>query len=281
MTNATTCMAAVHWRQPSCLGTGACPAQEVLSLRGEVPIDEESAAPDTPRQNTAGRFARAYRQQPPLVPHRIAGYEIDLKVNKCLSCHDWPNSVEQGATKVSETHYVSRDGVALDRVAGTRWFCTSVPRAAGERPGSWSTTPSRTPKRSDNAAPLATGSGAPPAAGPWAFSSSWAFSAASPFGAAFNWSMEMTNNEPFCISCHEMRDTVYQEYREHGALLQSLGRARILPRLPCAKGMGAQGGAQGQGDQRTLPQVHHWLDQTRRKSSRPSASSWPRMSGTR
>ncbi|MBL4614463.1 MAG: NapC/NirT family cytochrome c [Magnetovibrio sp.] len=34
------------------------------------------------------------------------------------------------------------------------------------------------------------------------------------FWGGFNWSMEMTNNEAFCISCHEMEDNVYQEYRE-------------------------------------------------------------------
>lgn len=105
--------------------TGAASAvgQEVQTLRGELMIDETNAADDIARQNTSGRFERAYRQQPPLIPHRIAGYEIDLKVNKCLSCHDWPNNVEQGAPKVSETHYKSRDGVALDHVARTRWFC--------------------------------------------------------------------------------------------------------------------------------------------------------------
>jgi cytochrome c-type protein NapC len=30
----------------------------------------------------------------------------------------------------------------------------------------------------------------------------------------FNWSLELTNTESFCISCHEMRDNVYQEYRQ-------------------------------------------------------------------
>ncbi len=30
----------------------------------------------------------------------------------------------------------------------------------------------------------------------------------------FNWSLELTNTEAFCISCHEMRDNVYMEYRE-------------------------------------------------------------------
>lgn len=106
-------------------------AQEVKSLRGDLLIEENNGAGDIARQTTSGRFERAYRQQPPLIPHRIAGYEVDLKVNKCLSCHDWPNNVEQGAPKVSETHYVSREGVALDHVARTRWFCTQchVPQA--------------------------------------------------------------------------------------------------------------------------------------------------------
>jgi len=34
------------------------------------------------------------------------------------------------------------------------------------------------------------------------------------FWGGFNWSMEMTNTESFCISCHEMKDNVYEEYTE-------------------------------------------------------------------
>jgi len=30
----------------------------------------------------------------------------------------------------------------------------------------------------------------------------------------FNWSLELTNTETFCISCHEMQENVYKEYRE-------------------------------------------------------------------
>ena len=33
------------------------------------------------------------------------------------------------------------------------------------------------------------------------------------FWGAFNTGMEATNTLEFCISCHEMRDTVYQEYK--------------------------------------------------------------------
>jgi cytochrome c-type protein NapB len=104
---------------------GSARGQPVESLRGDAAIDETAPAPEIKRQNTqAGRFVRAYRQQPPMIPHRIDRYQIDLRVNKCLGCHDWPNNVEEGAPKVSETHYVSREGIALDHVARTRWFCT-------------------------------------------------------------------------------------------------------------------------------------------------------------
>ena len=34
------------------------------------------------------------------------------------------------------------------------------------------------------------------------------------FWGGFNTAMEMTNTETFCISCHEMRDNVYQEYKD-------------------------------------------------------------------
>ena len=31
------------------------------------------------------------------------------------------------------------------------------------------------------------------------------------FWGGFNWALELTNTKSFCISCHEMRDNVYQE----------------------------------------------------------------------
>ena len=34
------------------------------------------------------------------------------------------------------------------------------------------------------------------------------------FWGGFNWAMEMTNTEAFCVSCHEMRDNVYKELQE-------------------------------------------------------------------
>ncbi len=40
------------------------------------------------------------------------------------------------------------------------------------------------------------------------------FLAGTIFWGAFNWSLELTNTESFCISCHVMRDYVYAEYRK-------------------------------------------------------------------
>jgi cytochrome c-type protein NapC len=33
------------------------------------------------------------------------------------------------------------------------------------------------------------------------------------FWVGFSWGLELTNNETFCRTCHEMNDNVYQEYR--------------------------------------------------------------------
>ena len=110
----------------------AAQSPELQSLRGPTSLDETGAPPDLKSQNTnSGQFTRAYRQQPPLVPHKVDHYQIDLKVNQCLRCHDWPHNVQENAPKVSETHYIDRNGIALDQVARSRWFCNQchVPQA--------------------------------------------------------------------------------------------------------------------------------------------------------
>ena len=40
-----------------------------------------------------------------------------------------------------------------------------------------------------------------------------AFIAGVVFWGGFNWTLEMTNTEKFCISCHEMEENVFKEYR--------------------------------------------------------------------
>ena len=104
----------------------------VKSLGGEKSLEQTNMAPEADKQSVAmGGFGRAYRQQPPLIPHKIDTYQITSTNNACMNCHDWPGHVEAKAPKVSETHYVDRQGVRLDKIAGTRYFCQQchVPQA--------------------------------------------------------------------------------------------------------------------------------------------------------
>ena len=98
----------------------------VTSERGNVAIDEESTVGlEWKQYNKDGPpIPRDYLQQPPLIPHKIDGYQITIKHNKCLSCHSWKNYKSSGATKISQTHFASRDGAILANVSARRYFCT-------------------------------------------------------------------------------------------------------------------------------------------------------------
>lgn len=49
------------------------------------------------------------------------------------------------------------------------------------------------------------------------------------FWGGFNWSLELTNTEEFCISCHEMRDNVYMEYRDSAHFSNPTGVRATCP----------------------------------------------------
>ncbi|ROR32044.1 nitrate reductase cytochrome c-type subunit [Inmirania thermothiophila] len=97
----------------------------IHSLRGEHAVEETTPPPEL-KQYVKDRapYARDYMTQPPLIPHSIQGYRIDLKFNKCLTCHSWANARESGATKISITHFKDREGNDLANVAPRRYFCT-------------------------------------------------------------------------------------------------------------------------------------------------------------
>ncbi|MCB1341973.1 MAG: nitrate reductase cytochrome c-type subunit [Pseudooceanicola sp.] len=101
----------------------------LATLRGTDIVVEST--PPTFAGIEEGRQVRNYRQQPPIIPHNIGNYQIDLRTNQCLSCHDWTNAGDRGAPTLSMTHYLDRNGTQLDTVAGTRWFCNQchVPQA--------------------------------------------------------------------------------------------------------------------------------------------------------
>lgn len=101
-------------------------AQEgVSSLRGANDLDANSnrVAPKK-WQSDREPIQRDYVQQPPLVPHSIEGYKVNLKFNKCLTCHSWANYKDAGATKISQTHFEDRTGDVHANVAARRYFCT-------------------------------------------------------------------------------------------------------------------------------------------------------------
>jgi cytochrome c-type protein NapB len=107
-------------------GSASSLAQTVTSgLRGPTPLNEEGPAPPmTPMRNTAEREVRNYPEQPPVIPHSIDGYLIDMRSNKCLSCHARSRVAESQAPMISITHFMDRDGQFLASVSPRRFFCT-------------------------------------------------------------------------------------------------------------------------------------------------------------
>ena len=116
----------------SVLVSTASVSAELKSLRGANDIDAASNQVVVKKNiNDKGPIDRDYLQQPPLIPHKIKGYKINLKFNKCLTCHSWANYKKTGATKVSQTHFSGRDGQAMSNVSPRRYFCNQchVPQA--------------------------------------------------------------------------------------------------------------------------------------------------------
>jgi cytochrome c-type protein NapB len=107
-------------------GSRSLLAQSVTSaLRGATPLNEEGAPPRmTPLRNTSEREPRNYPEQPPLIPHQIEGYQVDMNGNKCLSCHSRSRTAESQAPMLSITHFMDRDGQFLASVSPRRFFCT-------------------------------------------------------------------------------------------------------------------------------------------------------------
>lgn len=98
-------------------------AVKLQSLRG---ADIQASDPETENMRIEKDHAplpRDFVQQPPLIPHTIKGYNITKNFNKCLDCHAWSRYKETGATKVSLTHFKTRDGQELSNISPRRYFC--------------------------------------------------------------------------------------------------------------------------------------------------------------
>ena len=96
----------------------------VESLRGNIEISTINKSEELKRvPRDQHPIDRNYIQQPPVIPHTIRAYQVNLNANKCLSCHSFKNAGASGATKISVTHFQSRDGTWLADVSPRRYFC--------------------------------------------------------------------------------------------------------------------------------------------------------------
>jgi cytochrome c-type protein NapB len=103
---------------------GAVP--HVDAMRGPAPLTTEPAAPPLQNQeNKDVRRMRAFAMQPPTIPHRIDGYQVDRFANRCMACHSRTRIEETKAIPVSATHYMDRDGTIRGDISPRRYFCTT------------------------------------------------------------------------------------------------------------------------------------------------------------
>jgi cytochrome c-type protein NapB len=99
-------------------------AQLVDAARGPVPVNQPTDPPRLANAvNDDVRRPRNYDMQPPTIPHRVDGYQIDKNFNKCLDCHARARTEFSQAIPVSPTHYLDRAGKVLPQVSTRRYFC--------------------------------------------------------------------------------------------------------------------------------------------------------------
>ncbi len=115
-----------------CFVAGALLAQDPPRLRGPEPFTRDAPAPPMQRAITNDvRVRRNYPDQPPVIPHAIEGYALDLNANKCMSCHARRFTEQSQAPMISVTHYQDREGNTLGGLAPRRYACLAchVPQA--------------------------------------------------------------------------------------------------------------------------------------------------------
>ena len=106
----------------------ACPVLadvQVATLRGPMSLAESDKAPPIAKTvNRDIRQVRNYPEQPPIIPHKIDDYQIDLNANQCMTCHSRKAIEISQAPMVSITHFMDRDSQFLATISPRRYFCT-------------------------------------------------------------------------------------------------------------------------------------------------------------
>jgi len=103
---------------------GADESVALTGLRGSASLANDNPSNIFKQERDRAPLDRDFVQQPPLIPHTIANYQITKNYNKCMDCHAWQKTKASGATKVSVTHFRTREGQELDNISPRRYFCT-------------------------------------------------------------------------------------------------------------------------------------------------------------
>ena len=99
-------------------------AVDVIDSMRKAPILETTPPP--PLQNSDNsdvRRSRNYAMQPPVIPHKIDGYQLDKNANRCMFCHSRSRTQQSQAPMISVTHFIGRDGNFLAELSPRRYFC--------------------------------------------------------------------------------------------------------------------------------------------------------------
>jgi cytochrome c-type protein NapB len=100
-------------------------------MRG-APITETTKPPPIANpDNSDIKRVRNYSMQPPVIPHKVDGYQVDKNANRCMFCHARTRTQESQAPMVSVTHFEDRSGNHLAELSPRRYFCMQchVPQA--------------------------------------------------------------------------------------------------------------------------------------------------------
>jgi nitrate/TMAO reductase-like tetraheme cytochrome c subunit len=193
-------------------GVGSVGAQEKLVNEiGNVTIEGNSKIDMFRPEKDQDTIPRNFQKQPPLIPHSVKGYNITQNFNKCMDCHSKERAEETGATKVAKSHYLDREDKKQIQYLTASLFLPCSATCRNSTPSRSSKTPTnRLPRRgNDESRKIHARMGQ----AHWRGDGCWLFVAGIVFWGGFNWALEATNKESFCISCHEMEENVFKEYQ--------------------------------------------------------------------
>ncbi|KZL05153.1 Periplasmic nitrate reductase, electron transfer subunit precursor [Pseudovibrio axinellae] len=105
-------------------GASSYAAETISEMRNADILTQDAAPRISKVVNSDERQVRNYPEQPPLIPHKIDGYQIDKRLNKCMTCHSRTAVEQSQAPMISVTHFMNREGQFLASVSPRRFFCT-------------------------------------------------------------------------------------------------------------------------------------------------------------